>query len=345
MVMNAPPISVGVIGLGRMGRRHVEVVQSLGMKIVGLVDINADAIAETIKQFGLVDASEFSDPIQMLNGVELDALIVATTAPYHYEAVIAAAERGMKRILCEKPIAVSIKQAREMIAACSGSDTQLAINHQMRFMAQYTRVRELIDTPALGGLASIVVSGSNFGLAMNAGHYFEMFRYMTGSEASSVNAWLEPQKLANPRGAQFEDASGRVLIRNADGQAMYIDLSANAGWGLCVNYICRNGQIFVDELSGEMVVKAREEEYRELPTTRYGMPFITERHMIPPADSVGPTRAVWEAMLSNQSFPDGKDGLHSLKCLVASHLSHERGGAEVALDAVENESERVFSWA
>ena len=345
MVMNAPPISVGVIGLGRMGRRHVEVVQSLGMKIVGLVDINADAIAETIEQFGLVDASGFSDAIQMLDSLEMDALVVATTAPYHHEAVIAAAGRGIKRILCEKPIAVSVEQAREMIAACSRSDTQLAINHQMRFMAQYTRVRELIDTPALGGLASIVVSASNFGLAMNAGHYFEMFRYMTGSEVNSVNAWFEPQKLANPRGAQFEDASGRVLARNADSQAMYIDLSANAGWGLCVNYICRNGQISVDELSGEMVVKAREEEYRELPTTRYGMPVITQRHMIPPADSVAPTRAVWEAMLSGQSFPDGNDGLHSLKCLVASHLSNERGGAEVALDAVECENKRVFSWA
>ena len=45
MIMNAPPISVGVIGLGRMGRRHVEVAQTLGMKIVGLVDINAEAIA------------------------------------------------------------------------------------------------------------------------------------------------------------------------------------------------------------------------------------------------------------------------------------------------------------
>lgn len=345
MIMNAPPISVGVIGLGRMGRRHVEVVQTLGMKVVGLVDINAEAIAETIDQFGLVDASRFSDPVKMLESVEMDALVVATTAPYHHEAVITAAERGIRRILCEKPIAVSIKQAREMIAACSGSDTQLAINHQMRFMAQYTRVRELIDTPKLGGLASIVVSASNFGLAMNAGHYFEMFRYMTGREVASVNAWFEPQKLANPRGAQFEDASGRVLLRNINNQAMYIDLSANSGWGICVNYICRNGQISVDELSGEMVVKAREEEYRELPTTRYGMPVVTERHIIPPADSVGPTRAVWEAMLSEQSFPDGNVGLHSLKCLVASHLSHERGGAAVALDAVGDERERVFSWA
>lgn len=345
MIMNAPSISVGVIGLGRMGRRHVEVAQTLGMKIVGLVDINAEAIAETIEQFGLVDASRFSDPVKMLESVEMDALVVATTAPYHHEAVIAAAECGIKRILCEKPIAVSIEQAHEMIAACSGSDTQLAINHQMRFMAQYTRVRELIDTPALGGLASIVVSASNFGLAMNAGHYFEMFRYMTGCEVASANAWFEPQKLANPRGAQFEDASGRVLLRNINNQAMYIDLSANSGWGICVNYICRNGQISVDELSGEMVVKAREEEYRDLPTTRYGMPVVTERYIISPADSVGPTRAVWEAMLSDQSFPDGNDGLHSLKCLIASHLSHERGGADVPLDAVGGERARVFSWA
>lgn len=345
MDLNVPPNSVGVIGLGRMGRRHVEVLQSLGMNIVALVDVNPDAIAETIKQFKLTNSIGFSDPHQMLDSVGIDALVVATTAPFHYEAVIAAASKNIKRILCEKPMAVSINQAREMIDACSASGTQLAINHQMRFMEQYSRVRELIDTPALGGLASIVVSASNFGLAMNAGHYFEMFRYMTASEATLVNAWFEPQKLVNPRGVQFEDASGRVLLRNEKGQAMYIDLSANAGWGICVNYICRNGQISVDELSGEIVVKAREEEYRELPTTRYGMPVIAERHLIPPADSVEPTLAVWKAMLAGQSFPDGNDGLHSLKCLVASHLSHERGGAEVSLDSVDCERGRVFSWA
>lgn len=345
MNTNAPPISVGVIGLGRMGRRHVEVVKSLGMNIVALVDINKDAITETIHQFGLANATGFADPNEMFGHLKMEALVVATTAPYHHEAVIAAARHGVKRILCEKPIAVSLDQASEMMSTCALYGAQLAVNHQMRFMAQYTRVREIINTPALGGLASIVVSGSNFGLAMNASHYFEVFRYMTGTEAHSVNAWLEPQKLTNPRGAQFEDASGRVLLRNKTGQSMYIDLSANAGWGLCVNYICRNGQISIDELSGEMVVKAREEEYRHLPTTRYGMPAATVRRMIPPADIIAPTRAVWEAMIGEQSFPDGADGLHSLKCLVASHLSHELGGMEVLLNSIDKARTRIFQWA
>lgn len=345
MDISNTPITVGVIGLGRMGRRHVEVARSLDMRIVGLADINSNAISETIKQFKLDDAIGYSEPNQMINSLELDALIVATTAPYHYEFVLAGANRGINYILCEKPMASSVQQAQDMIASCSRANVQLAINHQMRFMEQYTRVREIIDTPALGGLASVVVSGSNFGLAMNAGHYFEMFRYMTGRQTTSVNAWFEPKTLANPRGPQFEDASGRVLLRNEIGQTMYIDFSANSGWGLCVNYICRNGQVYVDELSGEMVIKARQEEFRDLPTTRYGMPFTIQRHNIPPADSIAPTRAVWQAMLSNHSFPDGNDGLHSLRCLVACHLSHERQGAAVDLEEVDNNRNRNFSWA
>ena len=338
-------LTVGIIGLGRMGLRHVDVVKSLGMKVVGLADINPDAIAAAKKDFDLTDAAGYTDPQQLIADVPMDGLVVSTTAPFHAEAVITAAKAGTKRILCEKPIGVSIDEGKAMIAACRASGTLLAINHQMRFMEQYTRIKEIVNSPELGGLASIVVSASNFGLAMNGSHYFEMFRYMTGCNVDRLSAWFEAERLPNPRGPQFDDASGRLVAFNDAGQSFYLDYSAQAGWGIIVNYICRHGQVTVDELSGEYQVKSRRAEFRELPTSRYGMPVDTLRSQLQPADSVGPTRAVWQALLTGADYPTGEDGLHALKCLVAAHLSDRRGGAMIKLSDTAETTSEVFGWA
>ncbi len=338
-------MTVGVIGVGRMGVRHVEAARRLGMQVVGLADVSAAALDAACAAQGLDRACGFTDAINMLRQVRPAALVVATTAPTHAEFVLAAVELGVRHILCEKPMASSLAQADAMLAACGQRGVQLAVNHQMRFMPQYTQVKALIGNEALGPLSSIVVAGSNFGLAMNASHYFEMFRYITDGPVHAVQAWFENGLLPNPRGAQFQDRSGRLLATSTAGPSMFIDFSAASGYGLQVVYICRNGQIAVDELRGDLRVSARQSEYRDLPTSRYGMPADVRQEAIEPADTVVPTMRVWSAMLAGAPFPHGADGRHALACLAAAHASHEGGGRAVALDDPALPRERSFPWA
>lgn len=337
-------LRAAVIGLGRMGMRHVEAITGLGMTICGVSDIAEQARAAARETYKLDPSASFADGAEMLHSVRPDALVVATTAPSHARFVVAAAKAGVRYILCEKPMATSLGEAREMMDACSRSGTVLAINHQMRFMEQYTRVKALIGSEQLGPLASVVVAASNFGLAMNASHYFEMFRYVSGVPIYSVNAWFEDAKLANPRGPQFEDRSGRVLARSQSGPSLYLDFSVNAGNGVNVVYICRYGQIVVDELNGAMRVVTRKSEFRDLPTTRYGMPSDIHAEGIAPADVVGPTKALWTALLAGQSYPDGEAGIHALACCVAAHVSHEESGVSVAIGQSLPDARR-FQWA
>lgn len=341
----AAGLRVAIIGLGRMGVRHLQAVRNLGMTVCGMADILPDSLAAACGSHGIDAASCFTDPYQMLRRVRPQAVVIATTAPTHADFTRAAAEHGARYILCEKPMASSLVQAESMVEACRRAGATLAINHQMRFMPQYTRVKELMGGEELGALSSILVAGSNFGLAMNASHYFETFRYIGDSPVQSVQAWFEPGQLANPRGAQFEDRSGRLLARSSAGPSMYIDFSVAAGWGLQVVYICRHGQIVVDELSGDMRVAARQAEFRALPTTRYGMPANVRQLTIEPADTVVPTMEVWSALLDDRPFPDSAAGTHALACLVAAHASHEDGGRAVRLDAPELPRDRVFNWA
>lgn len=342
---NAKDITCCVIGVGQMGLRHIQAVQELGMQLVGLADVSSSALHKACDASGLDRSSGFVDSKEMLCQTRPNAVVVATTAPDHAELVIDAAKLNVKYILCEKPMACSLDQADLMVSVCASHKVTLAVNHQMRFMPHYKRVKELIGGEELGSLSSILVAGSNFGLAMNASHYFEMFHYITGGPVKTVKAWFENSILPNPRGPEFQDRSGCLLAASAAGSKMFIDFSSFSGHGLEVAYLCRNGKITVDELTGEIRVSARRKEFRELPTSRYGMPAEVWHEMIAPTDTLAPTKSVWSAMFSGKSFPSGNEGRHALACLVAAHVSDSRDGCPVAIDDPSLPHNLIFPWA
>jgi predicted dehydrogenase len=338
-------LRVAIAGCGRMGMRHIQAAQSLGMRVCAVADMTSAAVEQACAAAGLAASCGYSDARQMLASVRPDAVVVSTTAPAHDELVLAAAAQGARFVLCEKPMATSLAAADAMIDACRRAGTALAVNHQMRYMPQYTQVKALVGSEALGPLSSIVVAGSNFGLAMNLCHYFEMLRYMTDSPVRSVQAWLDPDELPNPRGPQFQDRSGRLIAFSELGPTMYADFTAAAGHGLQCIYICRYGQIVVDELRGEMRITSRQAEYRSMPTTRYGMPADSTQVMIEPVDTVVPTATVWRGMLAGRDWPDGTAGRSAQACLVAAHLSHEEGNRVVQIDGPALPLARRFPWA
>lgn len=339
------PLRTAIVGLGRMGMRHLEAVQRLKMPVVGLADMSADALDAAAAQARLGAGGRFTDAMAMFGAVQAEAVVVATTAPSHAALVLAAVNAGAKYILCEKPMATSLDEVDAMTRACQDAGTVLAINHQMRFMPNYSVIKAMIGGKELGPLVSMVVAGSNFGLAMNASHYFEAFRFLTGSRVATVSAWLESDQLTNPRGPHFDDRSGRLAAIGEHGEGLYIDFSAGAGWGLQVVYICRNGQIVVDELNGHVRTAARRPEFRDLPTSRYGMPVDVRHETIPPTETVDSTMAVWRAMIAGDGYPGAEVGEHALSCLVATHFSHRAGGAPVSIDLPAGARNERFAWA
>lgn len=333
-----------VFGVGRMGRRHVAAARSAGFEIAGIFDLSRDAITTTLSEFDLPESVAFSDAKQMLETQRPDAVVVATTAPSHCEFVCAAAEAGVRFILCEKPMATSLEECDRMIAACRAAGAKLAVNHQMRFMEQYTDIKALVRTPEFGGLRSMVVTTANFGLAMNGSHYFEAFRYLTDESVEEIACWFDPSNVPNPRGPQYVDRSGQLRGATASGARLIMELGGDLGHGIQVVYGCRNGQIVVDEIGGLVRGIHRLPEYRDLPTTRYGMPAAEFNRKIAPADAIKPTEAVWRAILADQPFPDGASGRHAVAVLVAANTSGEDGGRRVLLDHG-LPLQRKFMWA
>lgn len=333
-----------LIGLGRMGRRHLQVMKDLGLEIAGIADLHAESLAAAGDESGVPAAARFTDPLKMLADVKAECVVIATTAPAHCEQVLAAAANGAKKILCEKPMAVSLEQCDRMIEACRKAGAKLAINHQMRVMEQYTVPKAMVDAPEFGGLSSLNVVAGNFGLAMNGTHYFEAFRFLAGEAASEVTAWFSADAVPNPRGPQFEDRGGVIVARTASGKRFFLDASTDHGHGMQAIYAGPYGHLLVDELDGFLRLTVREAAHRALPSTRYGMPHAVTTRTITPADALAPTRAVLDALLRDGNACTGEEGRLAVATLVAAYVSHEEGHRPVKLSE-KLPLARVFPWA
>jgi len=276
--------------------------------------------------------------------VRPEIVIVATTAPTHARFTELAAAAGARYILCEKPMATSLADCERMRETCARHGARLAINHQMRFMEQYSAPRRLLESEAFGGFRSATVVAGNFGLAMNGTHYVEAFRYLAGEPPVEAVAWFSEARLANPRGPEFEDRAGTIRLTTASGHRLYLDASDDQGHGLTAIYAAVYGQVIVDELAGELAWIARRPEHRDAPTTRYAMPWERGTAAIAPASILAPTRAVLDALLDDGDFPTGEDGQIAVAALVAAHLSAEGAGRPIAIDD-QLPRDRVFPWA
>ena len=337
-------MNIAVIGAGRMGRRHISAIQLLGHSVCGIVDCNDSCLDLAQKENGINPSLCFSNSVGLYARNKPDAVIVATTADSHHSLVIEAARRGVKFILVEKPMAVSVQQCKGMIQVCKAEGVALGVNHQMRFMEQYTIPKNNCDQEELGGLCSMNVVAGNMGLSMNCSHYFEAFRFLTGEKIHSVNAWFSPHDVSNPRGPQFRDKSGVVRAHTQSGKRLFLDCGANQGNGIFVVYGCRFGQLRLDELAGDYTVMHRKDEDRELPTTRYGMPSHYLGSKIKGAEIIESSAMVLNALLEQKDSVSGDYGLHVVKVLAACYRSSEHNGTEVLVDDMEQDN-MVFPWA
>jgi predicted dehydrogenase len=333
-----------IIGAGRMGRRHMHAVRKLGYSVMGVVDKSRSSLDEAKQEHNLKENMLFATPEEMFAVDVPTCLIIATTAESHCALTCMAAERGVKYILVEKPLAVSLEECDRMIHTCEQYGARLTVNHQMRFMEQYFKPKELLDSEVYGGFRSMTVVGGNFGMSMNGTHYLEAFRYLSGEDPLEVMAWFDPGKVANPRGEKFEDRAGSLRVTTASGKRLYIEIGAEQGHGLEVIYAGRNGLISVSELIGSMTAAVRQPEYRALPTTRYGMPADLTQHTIAPVEVIDSTALVINALICDENRVTAEQAIKAVEVLVAAYESAENGGRAVRIDSQLDRC-RVFPWA
>lgn len=122
-------IKWGVIGSGGIARRRTipeGIWKARNAQLSAVFDINRQVNAEVAKEFDARRAANIGD---LVDG-DIDAVYVATPAYLHAEHVRAAARAG-KHVLCEKPLGMTVAEAKEMIALCKEMGVKLGCAFMM----------------------------------------------------------------------------------------------------------------------------------------------------------------------------------------------------------------------
>ena len=140
--MSAAPLAVGVAGVGSLGFHHARHYGSLpGVRLAGIYDARPERAAEVATQLG---TTAFSSYDALLGAVE--ALSIVTPTPDHHATGLKALRMG-KHVLMEKPLAETIPQAEELVAAADQAGVVLQTGHIERFNRAIRAAAEHLDRP------------------------------------------------------------------------------------------------------------------------------------------------------------------------------------------------------
>ena len=140
-----------LIGCGRIAKRHAEILKSdeIDTTLVGVCDIVEKKAIEFSEKYGV---PAFFDLDKMLDEVKPDYAVILTPSGLHHKNVIQAAKHQCA-IIVEKPIALRIEHANEMIEACSKNKVPLYVVKQNRYNVPILRLKEHLAKGKLGKFA------------------------------------------------------------------------------------------------------------------------------------------------------------------------------------------------
>lgn len=152
---------VGLVGLGYWGPNHARVLnQSRKCEFVACCDSDPQKLARIERQYPFLRA--FSSFHEMLDS-DIDAVVIATPISTHYPLAREALGRG-KHVLVEKPLAQSSILAEDLVAIAKRTGATLMTGHTFIYSPAVIKVKELIDSGALGQIYYINTSRVNLGL-------------------------------------------------------------------------------------------------------------------------------------------------------------------------------------
>ena len=153
--VGARELRIGLIGLGSMGRNHLRVLRNLpDVRLAAIADLDGALLEAAATSSG---AQAFADPMMLLAEADLDAVVVASPTTCHLPQALAAIERGIA-VLVEKPLAATLAEADQIVAAASAAGAPpVQVGHIERFNPAILELGRLLEA---GWLTSVFAISS-----------------------------------------------------------------------------------------------------------------------------------------------------------------------------------------
>jgi len=235
------PVQIGVMGVGRIGRMHAELLtrRVAGAAVAAVYDPDGESARTVGDELGIPVAGSIEE---VLAAGDVDAVAICSSTATHAELIVAAAEAG-KAIFCEKPVSLDLADVDRALAVVEAAGVPFQIGFNRRFDPGHQSVRDAVAAGTIGEPHLVRISSrdpapppieyvrTSGGLFLDMTiHDFDMARYVTGSEVVEVYA----------RGAcRIEPAFGEVgdvdtamiMLTHENGCLTAIDNSRQAVYG------------------------------------------------------------------------------------------------------------------
>lgn len=202
-------VRYALIGCGRVSFCHIDAALRSDVEIVALCDIDIEKARALAEKYGISVAC-YADYKEMLEKEQIDLIAIATDHNVHAEIAMYALSHK-KHVMVEKPIALSLREADEMIALAKENGVKLTVCHQNRFNKPVQKVREALEQGKFGKIYHGTAHarwnrsddyyrladwrgtwwGEGGSLITQCIHNIDLLIWMLGSEATEVYASVD----------------------------------------------------------------------------------------------------------------------------------------------------------
>src|ERR1700723_455931 len=216
-------LGVGVLGVGEMGKRHAENLRRLvpEARLVAIADASVERARLVAEELEI--ENWYSSLEAMLERKDLDAVLIATPDKFHAKAVETAVLAG-KDVLCEKPLALNLSDARAALDAVAKAGRRLQVGFMRRYDPAYAAAMKRIeageigvpvifksvgrdkDEPPISAYQSML-NGMVF--YNNTIHDFDLARWLMRDEVTNVHAFTTTN--IRPEVAKYDDVVASVV--------------------------------------------------------------------------------------------------------------------------------------
>jgi myo-inositol 2-dehydrogenase/D-chiro-inositol 1-dehydrogenase len=322
-------IKVGIIGAGNMGRTHANILkEDQRVKIVGVIDI-VPAKAQELAE--LVEGKVFQS-IETLLDADVEAVYVTTPNTKHVPATLAALDRNI-HVFCEKPMATSLIEARQVLETAQASQAIYQVGHNRRFAPVYRFLKDQVEAGFTPYLANAKQNDGDWfnppwitDLSLTGG-----FLYESSVHVLDIMRWLMGDVVsvyARARANVYDVLNDFAILLAFEGdRSAVFSSSAHASWAFPFEHVELVGQhafIRSEELSRVVYSPGLAQETR-----------IFDHSQIPRAELWGyreEDRLFISACLGEISpAVTAEEAYKSIELCEACYLSADNNGAEIRL--------------
>jgi predicted dehydrogenase len=249
-------LRIGVIGLGAIGRDHLDIYRALpGVEVTAIADFQRD-IADDLASG---NTAAFGSATELLSSGRVDAVSLCTPDHLHYRDAVEVIESGT-HLLLEKPISTSVEEADDLVARSEASSLTVMPGHTLRFMDKYVAAKSLMSSGDMGALVhgyarrdnkvSVAqrVNGRTSPTFFLGIHDIDAIAWITGLAIVEVQAMSTTQR--TPDGHQA--VATNATLRMENGAIFQLE----SAWGLPNDFptdidarfrvVCDNGELSID---------------------------------------------------------------------------------------------------